>query len=43
MRYNGAFSDFVKAESGDTYFNGDLKDARHSAVQLPLSYLIPSR
>ncbi|MCC3155607.1 PorT family protein [Hymenobacter sp. 15J16-1T3B] len=43
LRYTGAFSDFVKPENGDSYFNGDLKNARHSAVQLSLSYLIPSR
>ena len=42
LRYTGAFSDFVKSDD-DTYFNGDLKNARHSAFQLSLGYLIPSK
>ena len=42
LRYTGAFSDFVKSENG-TYFNGDLKNARHSAFQLSLGYLIPGK
>ena len=42
LRYTGAFSDFVKADNS-TYFNGDLKNARHSAFQLSLGYLIPSK
>ncbi|WP_046246309.1 porin family protein [Hymenobacter terrenus] len=42
VRYTGAFSDFVKSEN-NTYFNGDLKNARHSAFQLSLGYLIPSK
>jgi hypothetical protein len=42
LRYNGAFSDFVKSDN-NTYFNGDLKNARHSAFQLSLGYLIPSK
>ena len=42
LRYTGAFSDFVKSDN-DTYFNGDLKNARHSAFQLSLGYLIPSK
>ncbi len=42
LRYTGAFSDFVKNEN-NTYFNGDLKNARHSAFQLSLGYLIPSK
>ena len=42
LRYNGAFSDFVKSDNS-TYFNGDLKNARHSAFQLSLGYLIPSK
>jgi Outer membrane protein beta-barrel domain len=40
LRYTGAFSDFVKDNS---YFNGELKNARHSAFQLSLGYLIPSK
>ncbi|MDB5269968.1 MAG: outer membrane protein beta-barrel protein [Hymenobacter sp.] len=40
LRYTGAFSDFVKS---DNYSNGDLKNARHSAFQLSLGYLIPSK
>ena len=42
VRYTGAFSDFVKSDNS-TYFNGDLKNARHSAFQLSLGYLIPSK
>ncbi|ALW84835.1 hypothetical protein AUC43_06880 [Hymenobacter sedentarius] len=42
LRYNGALSDFVKSDNS-TYFNGDLKNARHSAFQLSLGYLIPSK
>ena len=42
LRYTGAFSDFVKADNS-TFFNGDLKNARHSAFQLSLGYLIPSK
>ena len=41
LRYTGAFSDLVKSDN--TYFNGDLKNARHSAFQLSLGYLIPSK
>ncbi|KAA9331609.1 PorT family protein [Hymenobacter busanensis] len=42
LRYTGAFSDFVKSDNG-TYFNGDLQNARQSAFQLSLGYLIPSK
>ena len=42
LRYTGAFGDFVKSENS-TYFNGDLKNARHSAFQLSLGYLITSK
>ncbi|GAC1380863.1 MAG: porin family protein [Hymenobacter sp.] len=42
LRYNGAFSDFVKSDNS-TYFNGDLKNARHSAFQLSLGYLISNK
>ena len=42
VRYTGAFSDFVKSDN-NTYFDGDLKNARHSAFQLSLGYLIPSK
>ena len=42
LRYTGAFSDFVKSDNS-TYFNGDLKNARHSAFQLSLGYLSPSK
>jgi hypothetical protein len=42
LRYTGAFSDFVKSENS-AYFNGDLKNARHSAFQLSLGYLIPGK
>ena len=42
LRYTGAFGDFVKSDN-TTYFNGDLKKARHSAFQLSLGYLIPSK
>lgn len=42
LRYTGAFSDFVKSSNG-SYFDGDLANARHSAVQLSLGYLLPSK
>ena len=42
LRYTGAFSDLVKSDNS-TYFNGDLKNARHSAFQLSLGYLISSK
>jgi len=42
LRYTGAFSDFVKS-GNDSYFNGDLKNSRHSAFQLSLGYLISSK
>ena len=42
LRYTGAFSDFVKSNNS-TYFNGDLKNARHAAFQLSLGYLFPSK
>ena len=42
LRYTGAFSDFVKSEN-NSYFNGDLKNARHSAFQLSLGYLITGK
>ncbi|TGE20280.1 PorT family protein [Hymenobacter aquaticus] len=42
LRYTGAFSDFVKSNN-DTYFDGDLKNARNSALQLSLGYLIPGK
>ena len=42
LRYTGAFSDFVKSDD-NSYFNGDLKNARHSAFQLSLGYLIGSK
>ncbi len=42
LRYTGALSDFVKSDNS-TYFNGDLKNARHSAFQLSLGYLIGSK
>ncbi|AIZ63070.1 hypothetical protein PK28_04040 [Hymenobacter sp. DG25B] len=43
LRYTGAFSDLVKSDNGDTYFNGDLKNARHSAFQVSLGYLIGNK
>ncbi|TGE26206.1 porin family protein [Hymenobacter metallicola] len=42
LRYTGAFSDFVKSDNG-TYFDGDLKNARQSAFQVSLGYLIPNK
>lgn len=42
LRYTGAFSDFVKSDN-NAYFNGDLKNARHSAFQLSLGYLIAGK
>ena len=42
LRYIGAFGDLVKSENS-AYFNGDLKNARHSAFQLSLGYLMTSK
>ncbi|UOG75517.1 PorT family protein [Hymenobacter tibetensis] len=42
LRYTGALSDFVKSDNA-SYFNGDLANARHSAFQLSLGYLIPNK
>ncbi|WP_310394866.1 porin family protein [Hymenobacter sp.] len=42
LRYTGALSDFVKSDD-NTYFNGDLKNARHSAFQLSLGYLLAGK
>ena len=42
LRYTGAFSDFVKSDS-NSYFEGDLKNARHSAFQLSLGYLLSGK
>ncbi|MCB2378902.1 PorT family protein [Hymenobacter sp. BT635] len=42
LRYTGAFSDFVKSDN-DTYFDGDLKNARNSALQVSLGYLLPAK
>jgi hypothetical protein len=43
LRYTGAFSDLVKSDSDGSYFNGDLNNARHSAFQASVGYLIPSK
>ena len=42
LRYTGAFNDFVKNDN-NSYFNGDLKSARHSAFQLSLGYLFAGK
>ena len=42
LRYTGAFNDFVKSDN-KSYFNGDLKSARHSAFQLSLGYLFAGK
>ena len=42
LRYTGAFNDFVKSDNS-SYFNGDLKSARHSAFQLSLGYLFAGK
>ena len=39
VRYNGAFTDFVKDEN---YFEGDLSNARHSVFMLTLGLRFPS-
>ncbi|MCC9166979.1 porin family protein [Pontibacter harenae] len=39
VRYNGAFSDFVKE---DVNFEGDLTNARHSVFMLTLGIRVPS-
>ena len=46
LRYNGSFSKLMKSGTyydGNSYFDGDLTNARHSAFQLSLGYLIPSK
>jgi hypothetical protein len=46
IRYNGSISKLVRSGTyydGNDYFNGDLTNARHSAFQLSLGYLIPSK
>lgn len=40
LRYNGAFTDFVK--DSNTYFEGDLANARHSVFMLTLGVKFPS-
>ncbi|MCB2409542.1 porin family protein [Hymenobacter lucidus] len=42
LRYTGAFSDFAKSDDG-SYFDGDLKNARNSAFQVSLGYLLPNK
>lgn len=42
LRYNGSFNDFVSNNDG-SYFNGDLRNARNSAFQLSLAYLITTK
>lgn len=42
LRYTGALNDFVKSDN-NSYFNGDLKSARHSAFQLSLGYLFAGK
>lgn len=39
VRYNGAFTDFVKDEN---YFEGDLSNARHSVFMLTLGLRFPA-
>ncbi|WP_237144873.1 porin family protein [Pontibacter pamirensis] len=39
VRYNGAFTDFVK--DSETYFEGDLANARHSVFMLTLGVRFP--
>ncbi|GAB3828710.1 outer membrane beta-barrel protein [Hymenobacter jeollabukensis] len=39
LRYNGAFTDFAK----DAYQNGSYKNARNSAFQLYVGYLLGSK
>ena len=43
LRYTGAFNDLVKSSTDGSYFNGDLKNARHSAFQASIGYLIPNK
>jgi hypothetical protein len=40
LRYNGAFTDFVKDEKN--YFDGDMTNARHSVFMLTLGVKLPS-
>lgn len=39
VRYNGAFSDFVKE---DVNFNGDLTNARHSVFMVTVGFALPT-
>ena len=39
VRYNGAFSDFVK---DDVNFEGDLTNARHSVIMVTLGFTLPT-
>lgn len=42
IRYAGSFADFTKDAPGD-YFEGDLKNARHSVYMLTLALTLPTR
>ena len=41
VRYNGSFSDFVD-DAPNTYFNGDLANAKHSVFMLTLGFTLPT-
>lgn len=41
VRYNGSFTDFAK-DAPDNYFEGELRNARHSNIMLTLGFMIPS-
>lgn len=41
VRYNGSLSDFAKDAPSD-YFDGDVRDARHSTVMVTLGFTLPS-
>jgi hypothetical protein len=41
IRYNGSFSDFAKDTPND-YFDGDVRNSRHSTFMLTLGIMLPS-
>lgn len=41
VRYSGSFTDFA-GNTNENYFDGELRNARHSVVMLTLGFMIPS-
>ncbi|MBC6697150.1 porin family protein [Hymenobacter sp. BT190] len=40
LRYNGSLTDFAK---NDSYYNGDLRNARNSVIQASVGFLLPGK